>query len=644
MARIFLSYDRDDAAKARTLAKALEGAGHAVWWDSHIKGGTEYSREIEQALNDADAVVVLWSRDAVNSPWVRDEAAAGRDRGRLVPIRLDETDPPMGFRQYQNINLSAWRGRGKPSGLEEILACIDRLAGELPELPAKVTPAPARGRSELPRPLRLSLIAAFILAAIAATYFLVNRGGRPSAPVVAVMAADNGPSSRSLADDLFIKLGSLQAINADALQLVEKDSSEEPDLTFRVAQKAVDGRAQATVALLAGGNGGLLWSRQFRQEQQPEADLRQQVAYSAALALACATEAMAPGHRKLNDETLKLYLGGCARISGETMEQPQPFAEIFRKVTQQAPDFAGGWAKLLIMETEVVVESGMRDPAMRKSLQMHIRQARKINPTMAEAYYAEVWMMNLRDINGWMPLSEAAVTKNPFNTVALSAHSADMSLVGRLQQSVDYARRAVQADPLSPSVRTSLIGALARAGEVEAAKDALKEAELLWPGASSLIDMRFTLMARHGDPREALAMLRSGKVQRKFVSPAMESLLEARIDPSAARVDRAVQEARAVSKRYPGNYSDTLAEFRRKDELITFLFEYDPGAGFGLVQVFDARYGFLHNDARFMAIMKKWGSQFDYWRKSGNWPDFCFKPGIRYDCKAEAAKLARSAG
>jgi len=44
-----------------------------------------------------------------------------------------------------------------------------------------------------------------------------------------------------------------------------------------------------------------------------------------------------------------------------------------------------------------------------------------------------------------------------------------------------------------------------------------------------------------------------------------------------------------------------------------------------------------------MAIMKKWGSQFDYWRKSGKWPDFCFDPKLPYDCKVEAAKLARTA-
>ena len=112
MASVFLSYDREDATKARSIALALEKAGHQVWWDRHIKGGAQYSKEIEAALKAAQAVVVLWSKESIDSAWVRDEAAAGRDSGRLVPIKLDQAEPPLGFRQYQTIDLSAARGRG----------------------------------------------------------------------------------------------------------------------------------------------------------------------------------------------------------------------------------------------------------------------------------------------------------------------------------------------------------------------------------------------------------------------------------------------------------------------------------------------------------------------------------------------------
>src|SRR5690242_5272801 len=83
MASVFLSYDRDDAKYAKPIALALEKAGHSVWWDLHVRGGAQFGKVIEEALKAADAVVVLWSRHAIESAWVKDEAAAGRDSGRL---------------------------------------------------------------------------------------------------------------------------------------------------------------------------------------------------------------------------------------------------------------------------------------------------------------------------------------------------------------------------------------------------------------------------------------------------------------------------------------------------------------------------------------------------------------------------------
>src|SRR5689334_2549949 len=102
MASIFLSYDRDDAAKARPMAAALEDAGHSVWWDLHIRGGAQFSKVIEEALKAADAIVVLWSKNSIESPWVRDEAGAGRDRGILIPVSLDGAEASLGLPSIPN--------------------------------------------------------------------------------------------------------------------------------------------------------------------------------------------------------------------------------------------------------------------------------------------------------------------------------------------------------------------------------------------------------------------------------------------------------------------------------------------------------------------------------------------------------------
>ena len=54
MARIFLSYARDDAELAKKLAGLIVQSGHQVWWDREIQGGSHFSSEIDKALQDAE--------------------------------------------------------------------------------------------------------------------------------------------------------------------------------------------------------------------------------------------------------------------------------------------------------------------------------------------------------------------------------------------------------------------------------------------------------------------------------------------------------------------------------------------------------------------------------------------------------------
>ena len=112
MADVFISYARDDRAIAERLADAITTAGKSVWWDRHIKGGAEFARDIEAQLDAATHVLVLWSKDAVNSRWVKDEASEAAESGRLIAASIDGTPPPLGFRQFHTIELAAWAKKG----------------------------------------------------------------------------------------------------------------------------------------------------------------------------------------------------------------------------------------------------------------------------------------------------------------------------------------------------------------------------------------------------------------------------------------------------------------------------------------------------------------------------------------------------
>lgn len=131
-ATLFLSYARADEPFARKLKTALEQAGYSIWWDALIAGGAAYAHSIADALERADAVLVLWSGQSVESDWVKDEAAQGRERHRLIPLSLDGTAPPLGFRQYQVIDLSHWHGRRGASQFIAIERAIAAVQGNVP--------------------------------------------------------------------------------------------------------------------------------------------------------------------------------------------------------------------------------------------------------------------------------------------------------------------------------------------------------------------------------------------------------------------------------------------------------------------------------------------------------------------------------
>ncbi|NNE41570.1 MAG: toll/interleukin-1 receptor domain-containing protein, partial [Marinicaulis sp.] len=71
MADIFISYARPDRDRIEKLAAVLERESYSVWWDRHIDGGSEFSKDIERELDTARAVIVAWTKDAIDSRWVK---------------------------------------------------------------------------------------------------------------------------------------------------------------------------------------------------------------------------------------------------------------------------------------------------------------------------------------------------------------------------------------------------------------------------------------------------------------------------------------------------------------------------------------------------------------------------------------------
>ena len=130
MADIFLSYAREDLAKARQLAAALDKQGWSVFWDrTSLLAGQDFEEIIEQAIEQAGCMIVAWSKASKRSDWVRGEANIGRQRKILVPILFEPVDPPIAFSSLHTENFTAWNGNIQSDEFNKLQRAVTRLIG-----------------------------------------------------------------------------------------------------------------------------------------------------------------------------------------------------------------------------------------------------------------------------------------------------------------------------------------------------------------------------------------------------------------------------------------------------------------------------------------------------------------------------------
>jgi tetratricopeptide (TPR) repeat protein len=316
---------------------------------------------------------------------------------------------------------------------------------------------------------------------------------------------------------------------------------------------------------------------------------------------------------------------------------------MFITVVRDAPRFKAAWGKLLLAESELVGPSfvdGESNAQTANALREHIRDARRVDPNMAEALLAEAALVPPRDISGAVRLIERAAQQSPDNPAVVAHRAGVLARVGRSREAVELAQRAAELDPLSPTALNGFISTLAYAGRVETAQRELSQAERLWSGTAALRDAQYRFHFRYGDPNAALAMEESdtaGGTPRLY--------LNTKLQPTEENVAKLLKhvKGRLAHMRNPsaglGFAIQTYGEFGDKEEVIRLLLNWPRRDDLGAIAelFFRPHLRQVRRDPRFMEIANRAGL-LDYWRASGKWPDFCFDDDQPYDCKAEAAK------
>lgn len=470
---LFLSYAHGDQAHAQRLAQALEHCGYTVWWDALIEGGTRYAKTIDEALVAADAVLVLWSKRSVESDWVCDEAAHGRDRNRLVPLTLDGTPPPLGFRQIQVIDLSKWSGRATGPQVDSICRAVAAAIAQ--PMPARTVEAPKFAMSR-----RAALAAGAGTAAMLAGGGLVAwqagliGAGRARARSIAVLPFKNlsgDPKQAYLSDGLTEEVRSALSRNSGLMVLAGTSSAAAGEVAGGAAAIAgklgvaylLEGSVQragdiirVATDLTNGATGFSEWSQNVDHPMSDVFGLESEIArdVSNALSVRMATDAPAPGVTR-EPRAYEAYLQGKALYNLAKDEPTDRQAKAhFEVAIAIDPNFALAHAALSRSVASIASEYAQASE-LKDIYTQAIDQAKlavQLAPTLAAAHLALGYALfaGRLDIKGAKPSYDKAFQYGRGDADIVLLCAAYMARTRRFREAREAIDWALALDPLNP--------------------------------------------------------------------------------------------------------------------------------------------------------------------------------------------------
>lgn len=485
------------------------------------------------------------------------------------------------------------------------------------------------------RPLGTVTLFALLLAA--GGWLLFTPSSRVT-PTLAVEPVSSNPTSAAAAREIGVRLAAMQSTNVYGFRVMAPATPlRRPDLALQVDRAVRSENPSVDLALVAGTDKTILWAAHFQRSRADGDDILEEAGIAATMALSCALDALSQRSERLNGDTLRLYINGCARLAGELDETAAQVIPVFEKVVEKAPRFAAGWDQLLYAES--LASPSERDPELFADIRRHLQASRRLGIDVESSAMAEAALLPPQAYGKRIEVLKGGLERHP-HAASLELALADAFMdVGRRAHAMSRAAHAAALDPISPAIRGEYIWILAHSGRIEEARRQLEIAEKLWPGAPKLYSVRLSFEVRYGDPRAALEVIRSGAPSG---SAPMTAFAEARLDPRTANVDRAVSLGRFAYRRVPESFSillQALAQFGRTEEAIQELLGVPDTTVVHTEPFFRPMMRSLWRDPRFIRAMSRWGLV-SYWRESGNWPDFCFDPRLPYDCKKEAAKYS----
>jgi DNA-binding winged helix-turn-helix (wHTH) protein/TolB-like protein len=391
----------------------------------------------------------------------------------------------------------------------------------------------------------------------------------------------------------------------------------------------------------------IVWSGEFKGTAHETEALQASVAAQAADVLHWAKIGRS-GKVRLDATTLADFIAGRESMTGVRNGSFAVALSDSQKVVAASPDFSWGHSAVAAANAYQLLlqPASSESEALRSDVRQEAKRALMLDPQNGEAYLALEMALPPLDWERREILLVRGAAVDPSFEPGAMMEGRLLWAVGRGHDALPWFERAHRLNPLFNGESWSLAAILASEGHPSDSRALVTRMQAQWPDHQSTRDARFWTSVIAGTSEDVLALLADPsslppEMDQRSVDAWRAALKAAPSKEIAVKTDagKVVMAAANAGSLGHGEALTLLTMLGDLDDAFAQAQLYVPVNPYRLPYLFLPSTAAMRSDPRFMPLARKLGLV-AYWRATGWWPDFCSEPGLSYDCRGEAAKVA----
>ncbi len=528
MSDVFVSYKAEDHRRVKPLVEALQADGNSVWWDEHIDTGDEWRQSIEQQLDSAKCVVVVWSKRSVgpDGHFVRDEASRAQRRHVYVPVLIDSIQPPLGFGESQGVSLKGWKGDRSDPRYQSVLGAIRRIAGDRS---ASAVADAAKGGGISRRAAIAGGAAVTIGVAGIGAWEILRPGAASASDSIAVLPFANlsgDPNQAYFSDGIaeeirsaLARLTGVKVVGRTSSEAVRNDDAATAAKKLDVANilsgsvRQSPSTIRVTAELVDGRTGLDKWSQDYDRSPgdaiKIQTDIAGNVARSLSTALGnVAQEAIAAGgttNVAAHQLLLRSVQAAGGQINGPQLRQAIALASSAIELDPHYAEAFAGKAGYENLYANNVAATTSELARFRQYAWNDVQTALRLAPDLPTAHrvLASIYQFDFK-VPQAIREYDRALQLAPSDSWTFVSYSYLLARVGKFTDSLDFADKAIAIDPLSPATYQARFASLMAARKYNEAFMYAQQLERTRPelfDAPDLVGTALAFLGRYSDAK-----------------------------------------------------------------------------------------------------------------------------------------------